>query len=233
MWGYAGKALLGIGVVAGCLGATYAAATLALQRPDAFHIDAALASQLDADYSSDDYAQDARPPLNPDVIDAARTDERALDAGTDNAPASPVEPAATAVPQNQGQSPIAPAATSTPRPLGTNTPTAVPGPTDTPEPRPTNTTIPSPTMTPRPVTCGGSIPGLDGGNNDKCRTGTPSVTPQPTNTPTITPVPPTNTPTNTATPRPVLGCIIPGLPLLGAGDKCNTHTPTPAAAESP
>jgi hypothetical protein len=223
------RVLIGAGVVAGCLGATYAAATLALQRPNAFRIDAALASQLDADYSSDDYAQEARPPLNPEVIDAARTDERALDDGatpqTGNAPAAPVEPAASATPLTGAPSPVAPASTSTPRPLATPTLTPRPEPTDTPEPRPTNTAIASPTMTPRPVTCG--APGF--GANDKCRTGTPSITPEPTDTPTPTPVPPTNTPTNTATPRPILGCLLPGLPLLGGGDKCNTHTPTPVA----
>jgi hypothetical protein len=214
------RTLIVAGVIAGCLGATYVAATLALQRPDAWRIDAALASRLTADYSTDDYRAQARAPLNPGVVDAARDDEQAADPARTPPvapPASTVEPPATATPQ-LNRPPAAPAASSTPQPVATDTPE--PGPSDTAEPDWTNTPVPSPTATPRTVTCGDDESGVVWGG--ACKT--------PSATPTKTPAPPTPTITPTATPRSIIGC----LPLVGGlvgGDKCGTPTPEPSEEE--
>ena len=217
------RALIVAGVIAGCLGATYLAATLALQRPDAWRIDAALASRLTADYSTDDYRSQVRPPLNPGVVDAARDDEQTLDPRTDVAPpASTVEPPATATPQTGAATPVVPAASSTPRPLATDTPEPEPEPSKTPQPDWTNTPVPSPTATPRSVTCGDKESGgLSGG---ACTSPSPTAT--------KTPVPPTPTITPTATPRSIIGC----LPLVGGllgSDKCASPTATPEHSDGP
>ena len=193
--------LIFAGIVLSML-ATYAVAGLALHRPDVLRIDGAGASQLVADYSSDE-GLPSRPPLSPGVIDAAAGDAAALDPGA-NPP-----PAPTPVPS------------VTPAPIPSTT-TPVPVPPDSPQPRPTATREPEPTRTPEPRATATNTPLPQ----------TPTVTPRPTRTPgptrTLVPVcltprislgdvsaqglfddppkhlcsTPTTTPTRTATPAP-------------------------------
>lgn len=149
-------AFLGLAML-GVVGAMYVAAGRALERPRLLRIDAAVASPLHADYSSDPHPERPLPPLNPDIIAAAIEDLDPVPGSTRTArPATP-----TPVPTEPAPPPtFEPLPTSTARPLPsateepppTDTPEPEPSATDTPvpEPSPTATEEPKPTRTPDP-----------------------------------------------------------------------------------
>ena len=134
-------AFLGLAML-GVVGAMYVAAGQALERPRLLPIEAAVASPLNADYSSDPHPERPRPPLNPDIIGAAVEDLEPGPIRTQlTTTPTPVPPAPPASPTS------APLPTATPRPLPSAT--EEPSPTDTPEPEPsaTDTPVPQPSPT--------------------------------------------------------------------------------------
>lgn len=187
------RALTAAALLAGCLGATYIAATLALMRPDAWRIDVALASHLSADYSRDPHDTPMRAPLDPAVADAASFDEQMLDGldatATRMPPVRPSEKSPTPAP-----APPEPTASATPKPRVEKTPaptkTYAPEPTKTrkpevtPTPKPTETLEPKPTKTATPTGCPDIIVHVES-DEDECATPTPrpTKTPEPTKTP--------------------------------------------------
>jgi hypothetical protein len=140
----------------GVIGSMYIAAGAALERPHLLRIDAAVASALTADYSSDPHPERPLPPLDPEIIIAAAED---LD------PTAPrivrPTPTPTAIP-------TVPPAAPTSAPLPSATPRPEPTPTETEEPRPT----PSKTTAPDPSVTGTAEPDP-----------TPTAEPKPTKTP--------------------------------------------------
>jgi len=179
------RVLMTAGLLAGCLGATYVAATLALMRPDSWRIDVALASHLAVDYSRDPHDAPMRAPLDPAVADAASADEQVLldpsatatriarpgQTGASATPALDVTPAPSLEPTRDT------AATKTPKP----TKTSEPHETATPRPVPTGTPEPKPTKTPTPIACKGGLIIIieEDGDDHECA----SPTPRPTKTP--------------------------------------------------
>lgn len=145
---FLGLAMLGV------VGAMYVAADQALERPRLLAIDAAVASTLSADYSSDPHPARPLPPLNPDIIGAAVEDLAPGAAPTRTTrpvtptplptppPASPTSaplPTATARPQATATEEPPPTDTPEPEPSATDTPVPQPSPTATEEPKPTKT----------------------------------------------------------------------------------------------
>jgi hypothetical protein len=122
---------IGFGIVIFSLLVAAIAATVAIARPDTVRLDAELASHLAADYSADPHSAHI-PSLRPDVIEAAREDNAAIERGLDQpgsadvvivfrpgvpgvtSPLPPAEPTAT------------PASSLPPDPVDTD---ATPGPT--------------------------------------------------------------------------------------------------------
>jgi outer membrane biosynthesis protein TonB len=177
----AASAIVGLAAVIALL---YAAATLALQRPRLLRIDAAVASTLFADYSTDARSAPPIPPLDPDIAAAAAADDRALDPDA-AAPAPAARPTPTPLPTAT----IEPAATSTleptpsptdtpePAPTETSTPEPPPSATSTAEPEPTDTPKPAPTRTPDPCHTPAPWEDLSYESQDECPTATPYLTP--------------------------------------------------------
>ena len=218
-------------------GASFGGAGLALDRdPDRLDIDTT--SALVADYSADTGVIRIRP-LLPEVIEAARKDEKDLREQDESDPGSG---SATPTPTNDGTGSlrttptVAHTVTPPPPPADERIP-GTPASTPTPTiPAVPTTRIPTPTLTPRPTST--STP-ASGATATPTRTPTarPTATPTPTGTPTNTPtatpkgtpvatptVTPTRTPTPAATPTRTL---TPG--PSATATLTPTKTPTPTA----
>ena len=208
-------------------GASFGGAGLALDRdPDRLDIDTT--SALVADYSADTGVIRIRP-LLPEVIEAARKDEKDLREQDESDPGSG---SATPTPTNDGTGSlrttptVAHTVTPPPPPADERIP-GTPASTPTPTiPAVPTTRIPTPTLTPRPTST--STP-ASGATATATRTPTarPTATPTPTGTPTSTPTAtpkgtpvatPTATPTMTPTPGP-----------SATATPTPTKTPTPTA----
>lgn len=213
------------------LGAVFAAASLALARPNTMDLDATTASTLKADYSADDRSI-VLPPLDPAIIAAAASDEALLPSPRAGdraaAPASAIETPATN-------------ADGTVLPGGDEDdadddqpPEATPRPGETVRPKSTSTLAPGtavPAPTDRPAATATPNRCLLGVNDVVCL---PTLGPKPTNTPkpvnttpapTITPRPPTSTPTPRPTDTPV-----PSPTRTSTPTKKATKTPKPATS---
>ena len=181
---------------------TTTSAALALRLPAFERLNTETGSRLDADYSADPRGLRLSP-LSLDLIQAAASDETALDAAPEGAPV---------------RVPIAGAPTIEPPALFSNTPTRTAAPTETPAP------AGRPAETARALDTATSTPPIPTATSTATSTSSPTATLTATNTATRTSTPTSSPTVATATGTPEDATATPA---------AATRTPEPPATETP
>jgi hypothetical protein len=217
------QAAVVLALILGSIFVTTTSAALALRLPAFERLNTETGSHLEADYSADPRGL-RLPPLSVDLIQAAASDETALDAAPEGAPVRVPVAGAPTVASPPASLPGAPTRTAVP------TQTAAPA----------EKTRPAATATLRPPDAATATPPIPTATSTATWTSSPTGTMTPTSTATRTSTPTSSptvaTATSTAapaTPTPAAATQTAEPPATETAVPVTTDTPAPAATETP